>query len=85
VWAVKDAESDDPRFVEPGAIKWFRLRVVGAQAGTDRHGHDRLAKAKFVQRVNTSGGVAPAAECAAAGDVGKTKLVPYLADYVFYR
>jgi hypothetical protein len=83
VWAVKEQESDDPQFVAPGAIKWFLLRVVGAQAGGSSQ--DRLAKTTFIHRVNTSGGVAPAGECAAAADVGRTKLVPYTADYVFYR
>ena len=82
VWAVKEEESDDPQFVAPGAIKWFRLRVVGAQLGSSA---DRLPKTTFIHRVNTSGGVAPASECAAPADVGKTKLVPYTADYVFYR
>ena len=83
VWAVKEEESDDPQFVELGAIKWFRLRVVGAQEGTSSR--DRLPKTTYIQRVNTSGGVAPAAECAASGDVSKTKFVPYTADYVFYQ
>jgi Protein of unknown function (DUF3455) len=81
VWAVKVDESDDPQFVAPGAIKWFLLQVVG-QAGSP---NDPLTKATFIHRVNTEGGVAPAAECALTGDVGKTKLVPYTADYVFYR
>jgi hypothetical protein len=83
VWALKVAESDDPQFVEAGAIKWFLLRVVGAQQGGPTH--DRLSKATFIHRVNTSGGVAPASECAVAADVGKTTLVPYAADYVFYK
>jgi hypothetical protein len=83
VWALKVEESDDARFVEPGAIKWFLLRVVGAQAGSGTN--DQLPKARFIHRVNTSGGVAPASECAVLGDVGKTKLVPYTADYVFYK
>jgi hypothetical protein len=39
-----------------------------------------------VQRVNTSGGIAPAADgCARAADIGRRALVPYTADYVFYR
>ena len=82
-WAVKEEESDDPQFVAPGAIKWFRLRVVGTQNGPDWG--DRLAKATFIQRVNTSGGVAPATGCAVLGDIGQTRLVPYTADYVFYQ
>jgi hypothetical protein len=83
VWALKVAESDDPQFVESGAIKWFLLRVVGAQQGV--RSQDRLSRATFIHRVNTSGGVAPASECVVAGDVGRTKLVPYTADYVFYK
>ncbi|MET0985919.1 MAG: DUF3455 domain-containing protein [Steroidobacteraceae bacterium] len=83
VWAVKEQESDDPAYVAPGAIKWFLLRVVGAQSGT--YSRDPLPKAKFIHRVNTVGGIAPATGCVAAGDIGKTKLVPYTADYVFYR
>jgi hypothetical protein len=83
VWAVKVAESDDARFVEPGAIKWFLLQVKGAEEGSQRN--DRLMKATVIHRVNTSGGVAPASECTLTGDVGKTKFVPYTADYVFYK
>ena len=83
VWAMKVAESDDPRYVEPGAIKWFLLQVKGAEEGS--RPDDRLMQTTVVQRVNTSGGVAPASECAVAGDVGKTKFVPYSADYVFYK
>jgi hypothetical protein len=83
VWAVKVGESDDARFVEPGAIKWFLLKVMGTEQGTQRH--DRLMKTTVIQRVNTSGGVAPASECTLTADVGKTKFVPYTADYVFYK
>jgi hypothetical protein len=39
----------------------------------------------WIQRVNTAGGIAPADGCSIAADVGKKILVPYLADYVFYR
>jgi len=83
VWAMKVAGSDDARYVEPGAIKWFLLKVMGAEEGS--RPHDRLTQATVIQRVNTSGGVAPASECTATGDVGKTKFVPYTADYVFYK
>ena len=83
VWALKVAESDDSRYVEPGAIKWFLLQVKGAEEGS--RPHDRLTQTTVIHRVNTSGGVAPANECAVAGDVGKTKFVPYTADYVFYK
>jgi hypothetical protein len=41
----------------------------------------------FVQRLNTSGGVAPAPStgCTQSTDVGKMALVPYTADYFFYK
>jgi hypothetical protein len=83
VWAMKVAESDDARYVEPGAIKWFLLKVMGAEQGSQRN--DRLVKTTVIHRVNTSGGIAPASECTLTGDVGKTKFVPYTADYVFYE
>jgi Protein of unknown function (DUF3455) len=38
------------------------------------------------QRLNTAGGVAPGADtCAATADAGKKALVPYSADYFFYK
>lgn len=83
VWAAAVEVSTDANFVAPGAIPWLLLDVVGAQYGTPS-GH-KLSYATHVQRVNTAGGVAPAGGCSAAGDVGRKVLVPYLADYVFYR
>ena len=35
--------------------------------------------------MNTRAGVAPATGCALATDVGKKALVPYEADYIFYK
>jgi hypothetical protein len=83
VWALAIQSSLDPNYVAPGAIPWLTLRVVGAQYGPDLG--DRLTKTTFIQRVNTSGGVAPSSGCAAAADVGLRALVPYTTDYVFYR
>jgi Protein of unknown function (DUF3455). len=83
VWAVTDGQSSDPTFVKPGAIPWFRLRVVGAQAGpTGRH---TLTPTVYIQRLNTVGGSAPPTGCAQATDVGKKVVVPYKADYLFYE
>jgi hypothetical protein len=83
VWALAIASSFDPGFVAPGAIPWLLLQVVGAQDGPD--GGHKLTPATFIQRVNTSGGIAPAAGCASSTDVGKKALVPYTADYFFYK
>ena len=83
VWAKKKAESSDPTFVAPGAIPWLLLEVVGAQDGPT--GGDKLLETTFIQRLNTSGGVAPLTGCTQSTDVGKMALVPYTADYFFYK
>ncbi len=83
VWAVAIASSDNSRFVKAGAIPWLLLQVVGAEDGP-YHG-DRLIRTTFIQRLNTRGGVAPSTGCAVATDVGKKALVPYQADYFFFK
>ena len=62
-----------------------------------RAGHyDKLVKAEpamgngsmtgvtYIQRINTKGGVAPSDACNASM-AGTKKMVPYQADYVFYK
>ncbi len=69
--------------VTPGAVAWLKLTAVGTQNGTNAG--DLLAKTTFVQRVNTSGGVAPPADtCDSAHEVGRQAFRPYTADYIFY-
>jgi Protein of unknown function (DUF3455) len=76
--------STDQAFVAAGAIPWLLLPVAGTQGGPT--GSDTLTKTTFIQRLNTSGGVAPAAStCATTTDIGKKALVPYSADYFFYK
>jgi hypothetical protein len=70
-----------PDFVAAGAIAWLKLTRVGAQDGPT--GGDTLSDVTFIQRLNTSGGLAPA-DCTSAADVGKEAFVPYTADYFFY-
>jgi uncharacterized protein DUF3455 len=70
-------------FVEPGAVAWLRLTVVGAQDGPT--GGHTLTKTTFVQRVNTHGGLAPSTGCSSSADVGKLAFMPYTADYIFYE
>ena len=49
-------------------------------------GGDELSETTYIQRLNTVGGVAPpSTSCAASGDVGTMALVPYSADYFFYK
>ena len=47
-------------------------------------GGDLLTRTTFIQRVNTSGGLAPATGCSQASDVGKKAFIPYTADYFFF-
>jgi hypothetical protein len=80
VWAVAIASSTDPDFVDPEAIPWLLLQVVGAEPGPT-HG-ERLARTTYIQRLNTSGGSAPPDGCP---EVGQRRFVPYTADYIFYK
>ena len=83
VWAMQvlDASSSDPAFVAPGAIPWLLLKVVGAEPGPI--GGNRLTRTTYIQRLNTSGGIALLTEECAAAD--QKALVPYSADYFFYK
>ena len=83
VWAVKYKGSTDSAYVAPDAIEWLLLEVKGAQAGPT--GGTTLVPAKWIQRVNTSGGLVPPASECNAGTLKNRKLVPYEADYYFYR
>ena len=93
VWAKVDqnpdgtsataTDSTDPDFVKKGAVAWLRLKAVGVQNGPS--GGDTLTKTTFIQRVNTSGGVAPATGCSSSTDVGNQAFMPYTADYFFFK
>lgn len=83
VWAAPVAGSTDPAFVAPGAIPWLLLRVVGARPGPG--GGAALAATRYIQRVDTAGGIAPPTGCRTAADIGRKALVPYSTAYVFYR
>ena len=86
VWAQKanfvpaGSEASCPN---AGAIDCLLLQTIGAQEGPT--GGKILAKTTFIQRLNTKGGSAPAAGCSVSTDVGKQTLVPYSADYFFFR
>ena len=73
----------DPDFVAKDAIAWVLLSRAGVLEGSGNG--DNLAAATFVQRVNTVGGLAPSIGCNSPDDITKTAIVPYEADYVFYR
>jgi Protein of unknown function (DUF3455) len=83
VWARSVAISSDPAYVEPGAIPWLRLEVVGDARGP--HNGRALTATTWIQRLNTTGGMFPATGCAEAANIGARTFVPYTADYFFYK
>jgi len=85
VWATTapNGVSTDSRFVASSAIPWLLLQAVGTQRGPS--GGDILANTTFIQRLNTSGGESPLVGCSQADNVGAAALVPYTADYFFYK
>jgi hypothetical protein len=83
VWQLKDGSSVEAarKAAAPGGtgnIPWLLLQAAVGNAGADG---DRLASTTWVQRLNTSGGIAPAGAC----DPGDTTAVPYTTDYLFWR
>jgi uncharacterized protein DUF3455 len=66
-----------------GSIACLLLQSIGSLQGPT--GGKLLTQTTFIQRLNTKGGSAPTDGCAVAGDVGKQALVPYTADYWFFR
>jgi hypothetical protein len=60
-------------------IPWLRLT-----ADPDEAAPGLLANTIFIQRVATSGGVAPTTGCDGKTN-GKQKKVPYTADYYFWK
>ena len=83
VWATAtghiDAGMDPVSCPHEGSIQCLLLQSIGNQNGPT--GGRLLSKVTFVQRLNTNGGSAPTTSCT----VGQTQLVPYTADYYFYR
>jgi Protein of unknown function (DUF3455) len=83
VWQLKDGSSVEAARTASasggaGNIAWLLLQGVVTSPGPDG---ERLAGTTWVQRLNTTGGVAPAGTCAP----GTTTAVPYTADYFFWR
>jgi hypothetical protein len=89
VWAavlhdnVVAAGTDPASCPNTGSIPCLLLETVGSQQGPT--GGTALSKTTFIQRLNTKGGSAPEAGCTVSTDVGNQALVPYTADYLFYR
>ena len=83
VWMAKvngiDPSSEIASCSHTGSIQCLLLQSVGNKKGPT--GGNLLANTTFIQRLNTSGGAVPTTSCT----VGQTQLVPYTADYFFYR
>jgi len=60
------------------AIAWLLLKATPTVAGPT------LGATTYIQRINTTGGVAPAHGCDEA-HAGATTAVPYTADYYFFK
>ena len=85
-WQAKDGSRVVGRLVDfitvdPTAIPWLLLSA----STTPGPGGDRLVATTYVQRIATTGGLAPpAAECNAT-TAGAVAEVPYTADYYFWK
>ena len=75
--------TSNPDVVAPDAVAWLLLKKAGVEEGPT--GGDTLTATTFIQRLNTSGGLAPSTGCGSLGDVGTLAFVPYKADYFFYK
>jgi hypothetical protein len=75
---VKGARVDGVT-VDPAAIPWLLLKA------TPVTGTGTLGKTTYIQRLNTRGGLEPAASKCHAGTVGKERWIPYTADYRFFK
>lgn len=87
IWGNKLASINagtDPSCPTSGAIQCLLLQVIGSGKGPS-YTSGVLLPATYVQRLNTTGGSAPSTGCALSTDVGGQVLVPYTADYYFYK
>ncbi len=81
VWGGKLASAaagSGPACPDRGSIACLLLKAVATSSGPRPAG--LFSRTTFIQRLDTSGGRAPAAACT----VGQVALVPYAATYLFY-
>ena len=82
VWQLDDGSSVEAATIVTvpvgGAIPWLLLQTAVTTAGADG---ERLTQTAYIQRLNTTGGVAPSVPCAPDA----MSNVPYTADYFFWR
>jgi Protein of unknown function (DUF3455) len=85
-WQAKDGSRAvgtlvDKAIVDGKAIPWLLLSAR-TSAGPDG---DRLVDTTLIQRVNTTGGLAPPAAGCNAAAAGAVVEVPYTSDYIFWK
>jgi hypothetical protein len=82
-WEAKDGSRVTGKqvAVAPAMAGSIPLQLVKAEPAI---GPGAMQGVSYIQRLNTLGGVAPAAPCTAA-TAGQKRQVAYQADYVFYR
>jgi hypothetical protein len=86
-WQAKDGSrvvglAEKMVTVDPTAIPWVRLSAASTAAGPDG---DRLVATTFIQRIATTGGLAPPAADCNATTAGTVAEAPYTADYYFWK
>ncbi len=87
-WQHKDGSQVVAQLVRPApvtnptAIPWLLLSTKSTTPGPFGR---KLLKTTFIQRVNTTGGLAPAAALCNAQTAGTQAEVPYTADYYFWK
>jgi hypothetical protein len=86
-WKANDGSSVvgkkvDGVTVDPTAIQWLLIAGDSWTVGADG---DRLANTTFVQRLRTTGGLAPRRETCTATSAGNIEEVAYTADYTFWK
>jgi hypothetical protein len=86
-WRAKDGSAvvgqrEDGVTVDATAIPWLLLSAASTAAGPEG---DRLVSTTYIQRVATTGGLAPAAADCNDSTAGTTEEVPYTADYYFWK
>lgn len=83
VWGRVLETSSDLNYVAADAIPWLLLEA--SVVGDGPTGGDRMTITRRIQRLNTVEGKAPTTGCAVAANIGTRALVPYEADYYFYK
>jgi len=87
-WQARDGSKvigrriKDPVTVDRTAVPWLLLEPTSVTAGADGN---RLGRTTFIQRINTTGGLAPGGSTCNPDTAGAETEVPYTADYVFWK